>query len=84
MEEILFCAMNIPKEVRNLLNKVIDSVCTGMTDTEKKAYELGIENTMAVMVAILGSSDEPIVYVPNLEISEEMTFEEVKEHFSKE
>lgn len=84
MEEILFCAMDISKEVRDLLNKVTDGVCDGMTDTEKKAYEVGVENTMNAMVGILESSDWPIVYVPNLEISEEMTFEEVKEHFSKE
>lgn len=84
MEEILFCAMDISKEARGLLNKVTDSVCDGMTSTEKKAYEMGIENVMNAMVGILESSDWPIVYVPNLEISEEMTFEEVKEYFSKE
>ena len=84
MEEILFCAMDIPVEVRNLINKVTESVCVGMTDTEKRAYEIGVENTMNAIVAMLETSDWPIVYVPNLEISEEMTFEEVKEHFSKE
>lgn len=81
MEEMLFCAMDISKEARGLLNKVTDSVCDGMTGTEKKAYEIGVENAMNAVVSILESSDEPIVYVPNLEVSEEMTLEELKEHF---
>ena len=81
MEEIMFCAMDISKEVRNMLNKVADGVCAGMTDTEKKAYEVGVETTISAMIGLFESSDEPVVYVSNLEAPEEMTFEEIKKRF---
>lgn len=84
MDELLFTGVPIPKETRAILDKVTAQVCVGMTDTEKKAYEMGIENTIRAMVALLEADDEPKLYMPNLEISTEMTLDEVKEYFCKE
>lgn len=84
MDELFFIGTPIEKETRSILDKVTEQVCIGMTDSEKKAYETGVENTFRAMEALLECDDEPKLYMPNLEISTEMTLEEVKEYFCKE
>lgn len=84
MDELLFIGTPIIKETRDMLSLVTEQVCDGMTDSEKKAYELGIENTFRTIMALLEADDEPKLYMPNLEISTEMTLDEVKEYFCKE
>ena len=84
MDELLFVGVPIEKEVLALLDKVKKQVCDGMTDSEKRAYEMGVENTFRAMEAILECDNEPKLYMPNLEISTEMTLDEVIKHFCKE
>lgn len=84
MNELIFIGTPIEKETRAILDEVTEQVCTGMTDSEKKAYEMGVENTLRAMETLLECDDEPKLYMPNLEISTEMTLEEVKEYFCKE
>ena len=84
MDELLFVGVPIIKETRSILDKVTEQVCDGMTDSEKRAYELGVENTFRAMECLLEADDEPKLYMPNLEISPEMTLDEVKEYFNKE
>ena len=84
MDELLFTGVPIRKDTRVILDKVAEQVCDGMTDSEKKAYEMGVENTFRAMEAILECDDEPKLYMPNLEVSTEMTLDDVIEHFCKE
>ena len=84
MDELLFVGVPIEKEVLALLDKVTEQVCNGMTDSEKKAYDMGITNTILVMTSLLECDDEPKLYMPHLEISTEMTLDEVEEYFCKE
>ncbi len=84
MDELIFIGTPIAKETRDVLDKVTEQVCVGMTDSEKKAYEMGVENTIRAMTALLEVDDEPKLYMPNLEVSTEMTLDEVKECFCKE
>lgn len=84
MDELLFVGVPIEKEILSVLDKVTDQVCDGMTDSEKKAYDLGITNTILAMTSLLEADDEPKLYMPNLEISTEMTLDEVMEYFCKE
>lgn len=84
MDELLFTGVPIRKDTRAILDKVAEQVCDGMTDSEKKAYEMGVENTFRAMECLLECDDEPKLYMPNLEISTEMTLDEVIEHFCKE
>lgn len=83
MDELIFVGTPIEKETRVILDKVTEQVCVGMTGSEKKAYEMGVENTFRAMEALLECDDEPKLYMPNLDISTEMTFDEVKEYFGK-
>ena len=84
MDKLMFIGTPIEKEARVILDKVIDQVCDGMTDSEKKAYEMGVENTFRAIECLLEADDEPKLYMPNLEIFTEMTLDEVKKHFDKE
>ena len=84
MEELLFVGVPIEKEVLALLDKVKNQVCNGMTDSEKRAYDMGITNAILTITSLLEADDEPKLYMPNLEISTEMTLDEVIEHFCKE
>ena len=43
MEEFLLVVENLEK-YKNLLEEKEDEICNGMTDTERKAYQLGILN----------------------------------------
>lgn len=82
MDELLFVGVPIEKEVLALLDKVKNQVCNGMTDSEKKAYDMGITNTILSMTSLLECDDEPKLYMPNLEISTEMTLDEVIKYFN--
>ena len=84
MDEFLFIGVPIEKEILALLDKVTEQVCNGMTDSEKKAYDIGITNTILAMTSLLEADNEPKLYMPNLEISTEMTLDEVIEYFCKE
>ena len=84
MDELLFVGVPIEKEVLTILDKVTEQVCNGMTDSEKKAYEMGITNAILTMTSLLEADDKPKLYMPHLEISTEMMLDEVKEYFCKE
>ena len=84
MDELLFVGVPIEKEVLALLDKLKNQVCNGMTDSEKRAYDMGITNAILTITSLLEADDEPKLYMPNLKISTEMTLDEVIEHFCKE
>ena len=84
MEELLFVGVPIDKEVLALLDKAKNQVCNGMTDSEKRAYDMGITNAALAIASLLEADDTPKLYMPNLEISTEMTLDEVMEYFCKE
>ena len=84
MDELLFTGIPIQRETVVALNQVMDRVCYGMTDSEKRAYDLGISNTISIITALLEPDDEPKLFMPHLETSIEMTLDEVIEYFCKE
>ena len=59
LRDLLFTGMNIPNEARNILNEF--EVTNGMTETELKAYEMGVENALSIIQQLL-ESDEHIVF----------------------
>jgi hypothetical protein len=81
MNELLFNAMNIPNEVKKVLDKTEDSVCNGMTDSEKKAYRLGVSNTLSIMRSLLELDEEPTIHVPSIQEIVEMDIEELEKIF---
>ena len=85
MDELFFTGMDIVSETRKLVESVTDSVCRGMTDSEKEAYLGGIANTLSALQTMLeiDCDGEPIVYIPGIECPEEMSIEELEERFLK-
>jgi hypothetical protein len=81
MSELIFSAMDVPREVLDLLDGVEDKVCKNMTDTEKDAYDFGVRNTLNALRALLELDDEPTVHVPGLKEVVEMDIEELEERF---
>ena len=81
MNELLFSAMDVPKEVQKFLDKVENSICKGMTDSERKAYNFGVSTVMSVMRSLLVLDEDIAVHVPGLDHMEEMDIAELEERF---
>jgi hypothetical protein len=69
MDEKIFVAMDIPRETRKLVNSV--TVTEGMTDSELKAYQMGVYNTLSALEAIL-DSDDAVVHVADIDVPTEI------------
>lgn len=81
MYELIFSAMDVPREVLDLLDSVEDKVCKSMTDTEKEAYDCGVHNTLNALRTLLELDEEPTVHVPGLKEVIEMDIEELEDRF---
>lgn len=47
MKEVLFLGTNVVEEVSEVLNQKEETITSGMTETELKAYKLGVSNTLS-------------------------------------
>ena len=82
MHELYFLGMDIVEETRNI-NKFNTILCTdGMTESELKAYELGIENTLSALKSVLEREGEMIVVdIEGLDIPTELFVDELQEYY---
>ena len=60
LQDIFFTGMNVPEEAQKLMNQM-PSCTDGMTDSELKAYEMGIKNALWAVKTVL-ELDEHIVF----------------------
>lgn len=83
MDELLFTGMDILEQTRNVVESATDSVCRGLTTSEKEAYLGGIANTLSALQLLLelDGYDGLIVNIPGLEDIEEMFIDELEEIF---
>ena len=56
----------------------------GERKIKRRLYDMGITNATLAIASLLEADDTPKLYMPNLEISTEMTLDEVIEYFCKE
>ena len=49
MDELIFSAMDVPDEVEKTLNKVMHKICCEMNDSEKRAFDYGVNTTLAIL-----------------------------------
>ena len=79
--DVTFCGLNIPKEVKLMLDSVHNSVNASFdNDEQREAYHLGVLNTLSALKQMLDEgvrSNSIVFYYPNAETSEEMLAEEV-------
>lgn len=79
-KEVMFVGFDIHSFVKDLCNKFLNN-STDMTDGEKKAYRLGIDNTLSLLEQTLSEAiaDEYdnyhniAIHIPNLKTMTEFT-----------
>ena len=64
LNDLLFTGMDITNETRKLIKKTLNN--DAMTENERKAYALGVENTLSALEAILDSDENLIVHEAGL------------------
>lgn len=81
MSELLFVGMDIVEETKLLVN-FSTSICTdGMTESELKAYKMGVANALSALAATLDSEDGTfVVNINGMEIQEEFDIADL-EHY---
>ena len=74
----MFIAMDIARQTKALIDETLtNGTCKGMTIPERKAYEMGIQNTLSALIAILSADDdEYVVHISGKENIEEYTTDE--------
>ena len=81
MDELLFNAMDVPNEVRKILDEKAEDICKGMTESERKAYDFGVSTVLGLTRCLLELDEDIVVHIPGLGGMEEMTIEELEERF---
>ena len=81
MDELYFLGMDIIEETKNFM-KLSQLLCTdGMTESELKAYQMGIENVLSALSAMIEESDLPVLNINGLEIQTELSIEDVERYY---
>lgn len=76
LRDILLTGMDIPNETRKLLSEF--DVTDGMTESELKAYEMGVENTIRAMQALL-DIDQIVFHLEDNDCIEEFDLDDLIE-----
>ena len=49
--------VDIVEEMKVLNDRISETVCTDMTDEQKKCYDLGVQNTMSALKSLIDTAD---------------------------
>ena len=82
MHELYFLGMDIVEETRTI-SKFSEILCTdGMTESELKAYELGIENALSALKSVVATNGElTVINIEGLDVPTELTVDEIQEYY---
>lgn len=81
MNEIMFIGLDIPNEVKKMLDEADEKICKNMTPDEKDVYDFGIVTALSALEAVLTSNQEDnevFVHIPGQDIGEEFDYAELK------
>ena len=81
MNELLFNAMDVPNEAKKILDEKSDTICKGMTEQERKAYDFAVETVLGLTRALLEVDELPAVHVKGLNDMQEMDIADLEERF---
>ena len=79
LRDILLTGMDIPKEVGHWLHSVEVSTVNGMSASERKAYKMGVENTLSAMKSLLNQDEHIVFHLKNHDCIEEFDLDELIE-----
>lgn len=84
-ENLIFTAMDISSETTKMITEddIIESCTKGMSDTEKKAYKMGINNTINALNALL-VNEYPVIHFSLMNKIEEISCDELIDRLDKE
>lgn len=77
LRDLLFTGMDVINETRKLLSRF--TVTDGMTDSELKAYEMGVENTLRASEALLEQDPHIVFHINGYDVMEEFDLDELIE-----
>lgn len=82
MHELYFLGMDIVEETREA-NKFFTLLCTdGMTESELKAYNLGVENVLSTLKSVINEvSNMAVVNIDGICVPIELTIDELQEYY---
>lgn len=80
LRDILLTGMDIPNETRKLLSRF--TVTDGMTESELKAYKMGVENTIRAMQALI-NIDQIVFHLEGNDCIEEFDLDDLIEVIKK-
>ena len=85
LDDVTFWAINT-KSSEKLMKDNEDAITKGMTDTEKKAYLLGVENAFSIFNQLMSNgidSESIMFYNPDVELGTEFTLGEMLKWLEK-
>ena len=83
-ENLIFIAMNISNETKTMVDGTTIMCTKGMTKNEKKAYEMGIKNTISALNALLEDNEYITIHIDNMDRIEEISCDELIEKLDRE
>lgn len=81
-EDLIFLGVDMPSEINKVLSKASDKLTDGISESEIKAYNLGIHNAIAILKGFI-ASNRPVVHVDNLRCPTELFYDEVVRIFKE-
>lgn len=74
LRDVLLTGMDVPNETRKIVSQF--TVTDGMTESELKAYEMGVENTLRAARALL-NLDQLVFHLEGHDCIEEFNLREI-------
>jgi hypothetical protein len=81
MNELYFLGMDITAEVKELMRLMEIVGVDGMSESELKAYRLGVDHVMTALKSTLDNSDTAIIHIDDMEIPTELSVDEVAAYY---
>ena len=83
-ENLIFIAMNISNETKTMVDGTTTMCTKGMTKNEKKAYKMGIKNTIIALDMLLEDNEWATVNINCMDRIEEIDCDKLIEILDKE
>lgn len=75
LRDLLFTGMDVTNETRKFLKNF--KVTDGMTESELKAYEMGVENALSAAKTLLESDEHIVFHIEGYDVIEEFDLDEL-------
>ena len=82
MNELYFLGIDIIEEAKTIMKLTSDSCTEGMSESELKAYRLGVNNVFSILESVLQSNDDMLVVnMSGLEVATELSIDDLEEYY---